>query len=379
MLLLRAVLRTFLFTLPLLLAGTASAKTLTADVIVYGGTSAGVTAAIQCAKMGKSAILIEPGTHFGGLSSGGLGATDIGNKNAIGGLSREFYRRIKRWYDQPEAWRHEKRSNYKSARQHAGEDTMWTFEPHVAEAVFDTWLAEYPQRITVLKSAALVREQDALQRDSQSVQSIRLSTGVTVTGKVFIDCTYEGDLMALAGVSYTVGREANSRYEETLNGVQTRMATKHQLMPGIDPYITPGNAQSGLLPGIDPTGPGQEGAADHRVQAYCFRMCNTNHEANRIPFVKPAGYDERQFELLFRNFEAGATIAPWHAIAMPNRKTDTNNNRGFSTDYIGQSYNWAEASYAERESIFANHLQYQQGLMWTLANHPRVPAKIRDY
>lgn len=375
----RALIRTLVLVLPMLFAGKAHAQTLSADVVIYGGTSAGVTAAIQCAEMGKTAILIEPSEHIGGLSSGGLGATDIGNKDAIGGLSREFYRRIKRYYDRPDAWRHEAKSDYKSARQKSGEDTMWTFEPHVAEAVFEGWLAEYGERLTVIKSAKLVRERDALGLENHSIKSIRLTTGVTIVGAVFLDCTYEGDLMALAGVSYTVGREANSLYDETLNGVQTKLATKHQLMPGIDPYVTPGDSQSGLLPGIDPTGPGQEGEADHRVQAYCFRMCNTTHESNRLPFVKPAEYDELQYELLFRNFEAGRAVAPWHAIAMPNRKTDTNNNRGFSTDYIGASYSWAEASYAQRKVIYNEHLRYQQGLMWTLANHPRVPAKIRDY
>ena len=184
--------------------------------------------------------------------------------------------------------------------------------------------------------------------------------------------------MAAAGVSYTVGREANETYGETLNGVQTAQATKHQLMDGIDPFIVKGNPTSGLLPGIG-DGPGKEGGQDHRVQAYCFRMCNTKHAPNRIPFQKPEGYNDLDYELLFRNFEAGAKVMPWHPIGMPNHKTDTNNNRGFSTDFIGASYDWAEADYSTRDQIFQRHLHYQKGLMWTLANHPRIPAHVRDY
>jgi hypothetical protein len=196
-------------------------------------------------------------------------------------------------------------------------------------------------------------------------------------GKRFIDATYEGDLMALAGVSYTVGREANAKFGETLNGVQTRNATHHQFVPAVDPYVVKGQPQSGLLPGVHGESPGMEGAADQRLQAYCFRMCLTDAPQNRIPFEQPAGYDERRYELLFRNFEAGEKRIPWSPTLMPNRKTDTNNNHGFSTDNIGRNYTWPDTDYATREQILKEHLLYQQGLMWTLANHPRVPEPVR--
>ena len=214
-----------------------------------------------------------------------------------------------------------------------------------------------------------------------------MESGRTFRGGMFIDATYEGDLMAAANVSYTIGREANSVYGETLNGVQTRQAQYHQFVPGVDPYVQKGNPASGLLPFLDPEGPGPEGAGDRRVQAYCFRMCLTDHPDNRIPFRKPAGYDPLWYELLLRNFEAGAVGAnnhspvqvgmPWINSAMPNRKTDTNNRTGFSTDFIGQNYEYPEATYEERERIVTRHLLYQQGLMWTLANHPRVPEHVR--
>lgn len=350
------------------------------DVVIYGGSSAGVAAAVQARRMGRTVVLIEPTDRLGGLTSGGLGQTDIGNKAAIGGVSREFYQEIRRHYGQPEAWKWQTREDYKSggqSRTAANEDAMWTFEPSVAEEVFDQWVKEneitvqYRQRLDRSAGVALTRS------IPWRVVSIRMETGQIYRGRMFIDATYEGDLAAAANVSYTVGREANATYDETLNGVQVQHARSHQLMPGIDPYVVQGDSKSGLLPHIDPDGPGQEGGGDHRVQAYCFRMCLTDHPDNRIPFAKPAAYNELWYELLFRNYAAGESGAPWINSEMPNRKTDTNNRLGFSTDFIGQNYDYPEASYEQREAIAAEHLLYQQGLMWTLANHPRVPEHIR--
>ena len=346
------------------------------DVVIYGGTSGGITAAIQAATMGRTVALVEPGLHLGGLTSGGLGATDIGNKQAIGGLSREFYQRVKQHYSQLSAWTVEQPNAYTNRRQDPREDAMWFFEPHVAEAIFRAWLKEFPE-ITVFEEERLNRLQRVPLIEG-TIQTLRMESGLELSGQIFIDATYEGDLLAAADVDYIVGREPNDRYEETLNGIQTAYARHHQLVPGVDPFVVPGKPESGLLPGIDPAGPGVEGDGDHRVQAYCFRMCVTDHQDNQLPFQKPEGYDERAYELLFRNFEAGAKTAPWNPIMMPNRKTDANNNRGFSTDFIGQSYRWAEASYEEREEIYQKHLLYQQGLMWTLANHERVPSAIRS-
>lgn len=352
------------------------------DLVVYGGTSAGVVAAVQAKKLGKSVVLIEPSERLGGLTSGGLGQTDIGNKAAIGGLSREFYREVRRHYAQPSAWTWQDSQDYKSGGQSAtgaNEDTMWTFEPSVAAQIYERWIEQY--QIETLRGERLDRGEGGVTLTPSTpwkITAIRLESGKTIAGKMFIDCTYEGDLMAAAKVSYTVGREANETHGETLNGVQVRYSKHHQLMPGIDPYVEPGNPSSGLLPHIDPNGPGEEGQADHRVQAYCFRMCMTDHPDNRIPFHKPEGYVEPWYELLLRNFEAGETRVPWHIGRMPNHKTDTNNNLGFSTDFIGQNYDYPEASYAERERIVAQHRLYQQGLCWTLANHPRVLEHIRN-
>jgi len=346
------------------------------DLVIYGGTSGGVAAAVQAARMGKSVIVIEPSQHVGGLSSGGLGATDIGNKAAIGGISREFYRRIYQHYQQDDAWKFQRREDYRSGRQAAGEDTMWTFEPHVAEKVFRDMLRE--ANVPVVFGERLNRRTGVTQEQGR-IRSIAMESGRTFRGKMFIDATYEGDLMAAAGVRYHVGRESNSQYGETLNGVQTKRAVYHQFVKAVDPYRKPGDPTSGLLPGINGDGPGEEGAGDHRVQAYCFRLCATDSPENRLPWPKPEGYDELQYELLLRNFEAGDYRIPWAPALMPNRKTDSNNNFAVSTDYISMNYDYPEADYATREKIIKAHETYQKGLMWTLANHPRVPENIRKY
>lgn len=361
------------------------------DLVIYGGTSAGVAAAIQASRMERSVVLIEPTKRLGGLTTGGLGQTDIGNKQAIGGIAREFYQQIKAYYDQPENWVWQKKAEYMDSgqtRTKEGEDAMWTFEPSAALEVYHQLLKD--ENITLVYNERLLREENGVQKSGNQIKSIQMESGKIFSGKMFMDATYEGDLMATSGVSYTVGRESNSQYKESLNGVQanywavtlnykaSRNAINHNFVPGVDPYVVKGNPNSGLLPYISEAGPGIDGSGDNKVQAYCFRMCLTDHPENRIPFQKPADYDELNYELLIRNYEAGETQLPWINSPMPNRKTDTNNRRGFSTDFIGQNYDYPEASYEEREKIVNAHRNYQMGLMWTLANHPRMPKWVRD-
>ncbi|QDU99254.1 FAD-dependent oxidoreductase [Lignipirellula cremea] len=353
-----------------------SAEPETYDVVVYGGTSGGAAAAIQARRMGKSVILIEPGQHLGGLTSGGLGATDIGNKRAIGGVSREFYQKIREYYADDANWTAEKRADFPGRGHQPGEDTAWTFEPHAAEHVYQQMLRE--AKAPVLLQQRLDLRQGVKKVDGQIVALV-MESGRAIAGRMFIDATYEGDLLALAGVSYHVGREANSVYQETLNGVQTKHAVHHQFSHDVDPYVVPGDPASGLLPGVQDTQPGEDGSGDNKVQAYCFRLCTTDAPGNRAEWKKPAGYDERQYELLLRNFEAGDVRVPWHPSRMPNRKTDTNNNFAISTDNIGQNYAYPDGDYATREAIIREHLDYQQGLMWTLAHHPRVPENVRQH
>jgi hypothetical protein len=358
-----------------LLAEAAAADPATFDVVVYGGTSGGITAAIQAQRMGKSVVLIEPGRHVGGLTAGGLGATDIGNKAAIGGLSREFYRRVGRHYAAETAWKWQKKADFKNPQQGSGEAEMWLFEPHVAEQVYRDWLKE--AGVPVVFGERLDLQQGVMKTGAR-ITAIRMESGRTFAGKMFIDATYEGDLMAKTGVPYHVGREANSVYNETLNGVQIANATKHQFVKNVDPFVRKGDRTSGLLPLVQADPPGRDGQGDHRVQAYNFRVCTTDVPENRRPWPKPEGYDESTYELLLRNFEAGDLRVPWNPVALPNRKTDTNNNYAISTDYIGANYAYPDGDYATRERIFEDHKRYQMGLLYTLANHPRVPAKVRS-
>jgi hypothetical protein len=351
-----------------------AAETTTADVIVYGGMSGGITAAIQARVMGKSVVLIEPGQHLGGLTSGGLGATDIGNKAAIGGLSREFYRRIGKHYQNDAAWTFQKRDEYQPRRQAAGEPEMWMFEPKVAEQVYRDWLKEHDIAVVFGERLDL---KAGVTKTGGRIVSIRMESGRVFAGKMFIDATYEGDVMAKAGVPYHVGREANRTYGETINGIQVAHATKHQFIKNVDPFVKPGDRTSGLLPLVQAEPPGVDGDGDHRVQAYCFRMCTTDAPANRRPWPKPEGYDEQRYELLLRNCDAGDDRKPWNPIFMPNRKTDTNNNFAISTDFLGANYDYPDGDYATRERIIEDHKRYQQGLMYTLANHPRVPESVR--
>ena len=276
------------------------------------------------------------------------------------------------YYQQQDAWKFERQEAYRSGRSSelAKEDAMWTFEPHVAETIFRAMLDE--AKVTVRLNQPLDRKSKP-ERQGEKLISIRTRSGSVFRGKQFIDATYEGDLMAMAGVSYHVGREANAQYGETLNGVQTKNAVKHQLMPGVDPYVKPGDPASGLLPGVHADGPGEEGAGDRRVQAYCFRMCVTDVAENRLPFEKPSGYDERRYELLLRNFEAGETKVPWSPFMMPNRKTDTNNKGAFSSDNIGLNYDYPDGDYATRERVITEHTDYTQGLLHFLATDDAVP------
>jgi hypothetical protein len=345
----------------------------TFDVVVYGGTSAGISAAVQAVRMGKTVVVVAPEKHLGGLSSGGLGWTDSGQKEAIGGLAREVYQRIKAYYDKPDAWRQQKPEDYRLY--HRDEDAIWAFEPHVAERVFEDLVAEH--KIRVDRDEWLDRK-GGVEKDGTRLVAVRTLSGKTYRGRVFIDATYEGDLMAAAGVSYIVGREPNSKYGETLNGVQTRRAVSHQFDRPVDPYVVPGDPASGLLPRIHPGPPGADGEGDDRIQAYCFRLCLTDAPENRVPFEKPEGYDPRQYELLGRFLRAGWNQVFQKFDPVPNRKTDTNNHGGFSTDNIGMNYDYPDASYERRREIIKEHEVYQKGLMYFLANDPGVPEPVRS-
>ena len=353
----------------------------TADIIIYGGTSAAVSAAVEAKRSGKSVIVVSPDIHLGGLTSGGLGWTDTGNKSVIGGLAREFYHRVYNHYNTDEAWKWQPHSEYGNTGQGTpamdGENrTMWIFEPHVAENVFEDLVKE--EDIRVDRDEWLDRENGVVLKDG-SIISITTLSGKTYTGKMFLDATYEGDLMATSGVSYHVGREGQDVYGEEWNGVQTGVLHhKHWFESDISPYVIPGDPSSGLLPRVSGEDPGEKHSGDDKIQAYCFRTCMTNHDENRVPFPKPEGYDPMQYELLARVFDTGRKDWFEKFDAIPNHKTDTNNHGPFSSDNIGMNYDYPEASYERRKEIIKEHEQYQKGLLWFVANDPRVPKDIQS-
>ncbi len=361
------------------------------DLVIYGSSPAALTAAIEAGRHGKNAVIVCPETRIGGLTTGGLGQTDIGNKSAFGGLALQFYRDIADYYKDEKNWTRCKRTDYLPDGQCSGSkgaDSMWTFEPHAALDVLLSW--ERKHNLKIVRGEFLDRGKGGVIKDGARITGFKTLSGKTFRGKMFVDATYEGDLLAAAGVGYFVGREGNARYGEVVNGIQRGWSWHHQFVKGVDPYVVKGDPKSGLLPCVERDTADPDGTGDRRVQSYCFRMCLTDDPENRIPFIKPEGYRELDYELLLRNFEAMDPnvfkkdaknywhYMPWINSPMPNRKTDTNNRTGFSTDFIGQNWAWPEASYEERAKILKAHLKYQQGLMWTLANHPRVPEAVRN-
>jgi hypothetical protein len=328
------------------------------DVCVYGGTSGGVVAAVQAARMGKSVSLAVFNSHIGGMTSGGLGATDAGNAGAIQGMSREFYNRI--------------------AQHYSVAAPKFTFEPKVAEQIFGTMLSEvgvvprFNQRLASVTKIA------------QRITEILMEDGTIYRARMFIDATYEGDLMAMAGVTFTIGRESVATYNESLNGIRATTPS-HQFNVNVDPYVIPGNAGSGLLPFIQSGNGGTPGNGDSKLQAYNYRMCLTNNSANRLPIPAPPGYSESQYELFGRLIDAmlaagqPPTLGMFMNISpMPNMKTDINNNGAFSTDFIGMNYNYPAAMYAERAAIELQHRNYTQGFFYYLGNSTRVPVSVRN-
>ena len=359
----------------------ASSKTYKADVVIYGGTSAAVIAAVEVAQSGKKVIIVSPDTHLGGLSSNGLGFTDTGNKEVIGGLSREFYHRVWLHYNDSTSWKWQNQSEYGNKGQGTpaidGESrTMWIFEPHVAEQIFEDFIKE--NGIEIFRAEWLNRD-SGVHIKNKKIVSITTLSGNVFNAKIFIDATYEGDLMAAAGVSYTVGREACSVYGEQWNGVQAGVFHhSHYFKEKIDPYIIPNDPSSGFLPYISDENIQSNCSGDNKIQAYCFRLCMSNHPLNRVPFAKPKNYDPQNYELLARVFESGWDEWFNKFDVIPNKKTDTNNHGPFSSDFIGMNYDYPEATYARREEIKKEHIEYQKAMLYFVSNNERVPKHIRE-
>lgn len=331
-----------------------------ADVVIYGGTASGAIAAVAAAREGKSVVLIEASNHLGGMVSGGLGATDTGNRRCIGGYSRKFFLRVREFYEKKYG---------KNSQQVKDCSDGYRFEPSVALKVFEDMLGEVkvtPHFGESLKSVTM---------KSQRIIAIETSKGKKYIGKVFIDASYEGDLLAKAGVSYTFGRESQAKYGESLAGVQ-KYSSAHQWpvkVSGVDANGQP-------LPFVQAEAPGKPGQGDKKLQAYNYRLCLTQDPKLRLPFPKPANYDPLQFELLARYLKERPTVTVrqlMNPVKVPNGKTDTNNNGPFSTDYIGKNWDYPEADHATRQRIAQEHIDYTKGFLYFLANDPRVPKKLQ--
>lgn len=319
------------------------------DICIYGGTSSGIIAAEAAVKMNKEVIICNPGKYSGGMTASGLGYTDFGNKSVIGGLTRNFYKRAGKYYNQEEAWK---------------------FEPKIASYVFTEIIKE--NNIELINFQYL----KSVNLKENKVESITFTSGLKVYAKIFIDSTYEGDLMARSGVSFTIGREANTLYKENYNGVQ--LHDKHQFDCDISPYKIDGDPSSGLLPFISDKPLKEIGSGDNLIQAYNFRICMTNNHENLKPFIQPKNYNPENYELCARWLKK-TKLAIFHKFDLIIKdKTDTNNNGAFSTDFIGENYGFPDGSYEERENIFQKHLNYQMGLHYFMANDERVPSHIRN-
>lgn len=327
------------------------------DVCIYGGSSAAVTAAYSAAQMGKKVIVVSPDERIGGLTTGGLGYTDIGNKQAVFGVAKQFYRKL---------------------GEHYGNLESWIFEPSVALDLMETYL-DHPG-ITVLKGYRL----ENVDKEGARICTITASSAegrtLTVSASCFIDGTYEGDLMAKSGISYHVGREDNSVYGETWNGVQ--LLDRHQFPDGIDPYRIKGRPESGLLWGISDAEVSPNGTGDGLSQAYNYRICLTDSLQNMVPIKMPENYDPERYALLARLMEAQPdklSLTDYFIWSrMPGRKTDVNNKGGFSTDMIGANHDYPEGSYEERQSIIQAHKDYTLGLLYFVGHDDRVPWQIRE-
>ena len=329
------------------------------DICIYGGTSAGVIAAYSAKMLDKKVLLIEPQSRLGGLTSGGLGFTDIGNKQVVTGLSKDFYRRLGAYY---------------------GKLEQWIFEPKVADSLFNDYIKRADVKVLYKYRITDVQLANGYIKNITLESSDGTKLGKSIAAKVFIDCTYEGDLMAKAGVSYIIGREDNKQYGETYNGVQ--LMKGHQFPDGVDPYKIKGDSTSGLLWGISPAALSSDGTGDKLVQAYNYRICLTDNPANKIEITRPENYDSTKYELLLRLFDAQPNKRKLNHYfiwsRMPNNKTDINNRGGFSTDMIGMNHNYPEASYEERAEIIKAHKDYTQGLLYFYKTDPRVPQELRD-
>lgn len=343
------------------------------DVVVYGGTPGGIAAAIQVARMGKTVALIETTAHVGGIMTNGLGVTDIDsqkafqNSVAVGGLALEYYRRIAKIYGRENEFEEALRTR---SKKHA----LWSHEPGVGEKVLLQWMAE--NKVIVFTRSRLSEQKNAVTKKGTAITRIRMENGKSFTAGIFIDATYEGDLLAAAGISTAIGREANAQYNETLNGIRGE-TTHAQFQVKVDPYKIPGNPESGLIATVQPGEIGTHGAADKHLQAYCFRAVLTPVQTNRVPFRKPPGYKSDTYEIYRRYLRAGGHLL-WPWISVPNQKSDLGAWHDLSHNLYGMNADYPGGNYATRKRIYDEHRFFTEGLFYFLANDTAVARLAPD-
>lgn len=352
----------FAAAITLLFPAVLAAQAASYDLVVYGGTAGGVMTAVAGARHGLKTVLLEPGNHVGGMATGGLSRTDVGKREVLGGLALEFYYRVGERYSM-------RRFN---------QPVAWFYEPRVGESVLREMLEE--AGVTVLYGHRL-REKTGVRKTGDAIEEVTTENGARFAGKMFADASYEGDLMAQAKVTYTFGRESTAQYGESLAGVRDK-TPKHQFLVNVNPF----DANGKPLPEIHNGPVGKAGEADKRIQAYNFRVIATNNPENRIPWPKPANYDPKRYELFARLLaemtKQNGRAPVFHEVTLianiPNQKADFNNNGAFSSDYIGKNYEYPDGDYATRKRIWQDHVDYQQGMYYFLANDPRVPATLQQ-
>ncbi|MFN5057451.1 MAG: FAD-dependent oxidoreductase [Verrucomicrobiota bacterium] len=330
-----------------------------ADVIVYGATPGGFCAAIAAAREGAKVVLLEPTAHVGGVNTGGLSFSDSNQtvRSTLLGLFEEWHQRVAADY----AARGVKLPYDVAVK----DNSVWTYEPHVAARVTDAMLKE--AGVSVLTKQVL----EGVEKDGAKILGLRTSGGMH-TAKVFIDATYEGDLMARAGVVWHLGRESRDEYGESYAGRQYPKAK--MTINGFDANGLP-------LPFITSVRPGDDQAGEETVMVYSFRLCLTKNAANRVPFPEPKAYDPARFELVRRYFQKYPNApVPWDLYPLPGDKFDANNGIGkmFSMGLVGEANGWCASDPAGRAKLWEKHKEYTLELYKFLTTDPAVPTKIRE-
>jgi ribulose 1,5-bisphosphate synthetase/thiazole synthase len=333
---------------------------LTTDICILGGSEAGFTAAIQASRLGKKVVLIEPTGHPGGMVVEGLGKDmRFGNARVIGGIAREFYEKVEAHYGLKAEF----------------ENPKWysKYEPSIAEAVIEQMLEE-EKNITIIRNTR-IKEQNGVEKKGNRIEKVILENGSEIKAKVFVDASIEGHLLHFAGITTETIREGNEKYGEKLNGVQ-EVNTFKQFTVDVDPYIIEGDSTSGLISTIQAGELGNHGDPSHYIQGFCFRMCLTKDEQNKLPINKPEDYVSERYEIYRRHLKEGGQLFRPEANRH-NGKTDIGSWHDLSANLYGENWEYPQGDYEKQDSIIQYHRSFTLGLLWFLQNDESVDSLTR--